>query len=82
MSLNYIRTNIVVCNGGDTTSNAVKNTLVFKSVHYLCIRDGDLRVADTANASIGLHFILPGESLPMFICLLRDESLGIMNNVR
>jgi hypothetical protein len=54
--------------------------LAFKSVPYLQIRDGDLWVADTVNASIGLHFILPGESLPVFIHLPRDESLGIMNN--
>jgi hypothetical protein len=80
MSLDYIRKNIVVCNGGDTTSNAIKNTSAFKSVHNLQIHDGDLWVADTANASIGLCFILPGESLPVFIPLPRDESLGIMNN--
>jgi hypothetical protein len=35
MSLDYIRKNIVVCDGGDTSSNAIKNALVFKSVHYL-----------------------------------------------
>jgi hypothetical protein len=35
MSLDYIRKNIVVCDGGDTTSNAIKNTSAFKSVHYL-----------------------------------------------
>ncbi len=35
MSLDYIRKNIVVCNGGDTTSDAINNTWVFKSVHYL-----------------------------------------------
>ena len=58
----------------------LKNTLAFKSVHYLWIHDGDLWVADTANASIGLRFILPDESSPVFIHLLRDESLGIMNN--
>jgi hypothetical protein len=80
VSLDYIRKNIVVCNGGDTTSNAIKNTLALNSVHYLQICDGDLWVADTANASIGLCFVLPGESSPVFICLPRDESLGIMNN--
>jgi hypothetical protein len=80
MSLDYIRKNIVVCNGGDTTSDAIRNTPALNSVHYLQIRDGDLWVADTAYASIGLCFILPGESLPVFIPLLRDESLGIMNN--
>ncbi len=80
MSLDYIRKNIVVCNGGDTTSDAIKHTPAYKSIHYLQIHDGDLWVADTVNASIGLHFILPGESLPVFIYLPRDESLGIMNN--
>ncbi len=82
MSSDYIRKNIVVSNGGDTTSNAIKNTSTFKSVHYLRIRDGDLWVTDTVNASIGLRFILPGESSPVFICLPRDKSLGIMNNGR
>ncbi len=79
MSPDYIRKN-VVCNRGDTTSNAIKNTLAFKSIHYHQICDGDSWVADTVDASIGLHFIPPGESSPVFICLLRDESLGIMNN--
>jgi hypothetical protein len=37
-------------------------------------------VADTVNASISLRFILPGESSPVFICLPRDELLGIMKN--
>ncbi len=79
MTLDYIRKIIVVCNGGDTTSNAIQNTSALNGVHYLRIRDGDLWVADTANASIGICFILPGESLPVFICLPRDESLSIMN---
>jgi hypothetical protein len=78
MSLDYIRKNIVVCNGGDTTSDAITNTSALNSVHYLRIRDGNLWVADTANASIGLCFILPGESSTVFICLPRDESLGIV----
>ncbi len=80
MSLDYIKKSIVVCNGGDTTSNAIKNILAFKSIQYLQIHDGDFWVAHTVNASIRLCFILPGESLPMFICLKRDESLGIINN--
>ncbi len=50
MSLDYIRKNIVVCDGGDTTSDAIKNTSTLNSVHYLWIRDGDLWVADTDNA--------------------------------
>ncbi len=35
MSLDYIRKNIVVCNGDDTTFDDIKNVLAFKSVHYL-----------------------------------------------
>jgi hypothetical protein len=52
MSLDYIRKNIVVCNGGDTTSDAMTNILALNSVHYLRIPDGDLWVADTANSSL------------------------------
>jgi hypothetical protein len=35
MSLDYIWKNIVVCDGGDTTSDATNNTLALNSVHYL-----------------------------------------------
>jgi hypothetical protein len=35
MSSDYIRKNIVVCNGGDTTSNTITNTSALNSVHYL-----------------------------------------------
>jgi hypothetical protein len=35
MSSDYIRKNIVVCDGGDTTFNALKNTSALNSVHYL-----------------------------------------------
>ncbi len=35
VSLDYIRKNIVLCNGGDTTSDAIKNTAALNSVHYL-----------------------------------------------
>jgi hypothetical protein len=80
MNLDYTRENIVVCDGGDTTFDAIKNTSALNSVHYLRICDGELWVADTTNASIGLRFILPGESSPIFIRLPRVESLGIMNN--
>jgi hypothetical protein len=34
MCSDYIRKNIVVCNGDDTTSDAIKNTLALNSVHY------------------------------------------------
>jgi hypothetical protein len=35
MSSDYIRRKIVVCDGDDTTSDDIKNTPAFKSVHYL-----------------------------------------------
>jgi hypothetical protein len=35
MRSDYIRKNIAVCNGGGTTSNAIKNILALNSVHYL-----------------------------------------------
>ncbi len=35
MSSDYIRKNIVVCNGGDTTSDVITNTLAVNRVHYL-----------------------------------------------
>jgi hypothetical protein len=35
MSSDNIRKNIVVCDGVDTTSDAIKNTSAFKSIHYL-----------------------------------------------
>ena len=47
---------------------------------YLRIRDGDLWIADTVNATLGLRFILLGETMPVFLQLPRIEALGIMNN--
>ncbi len=50
------------------------------SSYYLRIRDGNLWVADTINVSLGLRFIWPGETSPVFIRLPRNELLGIMND--
>jgi hypothetical protein len=80
LSLDYIRNNIVVCVGSDTASSAIQNTLAFNGIHYLCICEGDLWVADMLNASIGLRFNLPGDTSPAFILLPREHSLHIMNN--
>ncbi len=52
------------------------------SSYCLRIQDGDLWVADTINASLGLCFIWPGETSPVFIRLPRNESLVIMNDGR
>jgi hypothetical protein len=76
LSLNYIRNNIVVCNGGDTDLDAIKNT---SSIHCLQIREGDLWVSDTVNASLGLRYIVPGgDKSPVFIRLPREDSINIM----
>ena len=53
LSLNYIRKNIVVCDGGATESNALKSRY---GIHYLGIREHDLWVCDTVNASLGLRY--------------------------
>ncbi len=44
LSLNYIRNNIVVCDGGATDLDAIKSRF---GIHYLWIREGDLWVAGT-----------------------------------
>ncbi len=80
LSLNYIRNNIVVCDRSDTASNAIQNASAVNGIHYLWICEGDLWVADTVDASIGLCFIVLGNKSPVFIRLPREESLRIMNN--
>ena len=54
LSMNYMRNNIVVCDGSSTDSDGIKNSFAANNIHYLWICDGDLWVADTDNASIGL----------------------------
>ena len=80
MTSDSIRRNIVVCDGGDTTDDAIQPNSSCSSIYCLRICDGNLWVADTINASLGLRFIWPGETLPVFIQLPRNESLGIMND--
>jgi hypothetical protein len=80
MTSDSIRRNLVVCDEVDTTDDAIQPTSSCSGIYCLRIRDGDLWVADTINASLGLRFIWPGETLPVFIRLPRNESLGIMND--
>jgi hypothetical protein len=81
LTVDFIKENILVCDGGDTTSEAIRKNLSVSNIHSLRIINGDLWVADTTNASIGLRLILPGvTSSPVFIRLLRGVSLDIMNN--
>ena len=81
MTPDNIRRYIVVCDGGDTIDNAIQPDSSHSDLHFLRIRDGDLWVADTINATLGLRYILPGDTTPVFIQLPRNESLGIMNDV-
>ena len=67
MTSDSIRRNIDVCDGGDTTDDAIQPNSSCSGIYCLRIRDGDLWVADTMNASLGLCFIWPGETLPVFI---------------
>ena len=80
LSMNYMRNNIVVCDGSDTDSNGIKKSFAANNIHYLQIRDGDLWVADTDNPSISLHHTVNKSSV--YICLPREKSLSIMNNGR
>ncbi len=67
MTTDDIRRHIVVCDGGVTIDDAIQPESTSSNVHYLCIRDGDLWIADTVNATLGLHFISPGETTPVFL---------------
>ena len=50
--INYIRKNIVVCDGSGTDSKGIKKSFAANNIHYLRIHDGDLWVAGTDNPSI------------------------------
>jgi hypothetical protein len=80
MTTDNIRREIVVCDEGDTNDDAIQQDSSNSNVKFLCIHDDDLWVADMINATLGLHFISPGETTPVFIRLPRNESLGIMND--
>ncbi len=78
MTTDNTRREIVLCDGGDTNDDAIQQDSSSSDVNFLRICDGDLWVADTINATLGLRFILTGETMPVFIQLPRNESLGIM----
>ena len=82
LDLDYIRKNVVVCDGGENESDGIQNRLDIDGATCLRVRDGDIWVSDTKCPSIGLRHILPGASFPTFIRLPRSESLAIMNNGR
>ena len=83
LNVDFIKENVVVCDGGDTYSETIRKITCNSNVHCLRISNGDLWVADTINASIGLRLLLPGgTSTPVFIRLPRRASLDIMDNGR
>lgn len=68
MTKDDIKRCIVVCDGGDTADDGINtDTSSSTNVHLLRIRYGDLWIADTVNATLGLRFISPGEKTPVFI---------------
>jgi len=80
LSLKELRNNIVVCDGGATDSDAIKDT---SGILCLRVRKGDLWKADTVNGSLGLRYrVKGGDNSPVFIRLPREESINIMKNGR
>ena len=82
MTKDDIKRHIVVCDGGDTVDDAIHPDSSNPNVHLLRIRDGDLWIADTTNATLGLRFVSPGETTPFFLRLPRIEALDIMKDGR
>ena len=80
LTINDITKGIVVCDGGKTENDGITPTL--KDINYLRIRNGDLWVADTCNAALGLRHIPKYDTFPTFIRLPRRESLQIFNDSR
>ena len=82
MTTDDIKRHIVVCDGGDTVDDGIHPDSSNPNVHLLRIRDGDLWIADTTNATLGLRFVSPGETTPVFLRLPRIEALDIMKDGR
>jgi hypothetical protein len=80
LTLDELRKNIVVCDGGATDSDAIKDT---PGILCLRIRNRDLWVADTVKGSLGLRYrVKGGDNSPVFIRLPREESISIMKDGR
>ncbi len=77
-----IKHNSVVCDGGDMIDDAIEPDILRSDVQVLRIRNGDLWVADTGNAALGLRFTSPIDKRPIFVRLPRNNSLGILNDGR
>jgi len=80
LSLDELRQNIVVCDGGATDLDAIKDT---SGIICLRVRKNDLWIADTVNGSLGLRYrVKGGDNSPVFIRLPREESINIMKDGR
>jgi hypothetical protein len=77
-----IKHNSVVCDGGDTIDDAIEADILQSNIQVLRKHNGDLWVADTGNATLGLHFTSPIDKRPIFVRLPRNDSLGILNDGR
>ncbi len=77
-----IKHNRVVCDGGDTIDDCIEPDILRSDMQVLRVRNSDLWVAETGNATLGLHFTLPIDKRPIFVRLPRNDSLGILNDGR
>ncbi len=80
LSTDFIKNNIVVCNGGNDHKRVLSPPLN-TTWHCLRICNGNLWVADTVNPHIGLYFSHHDGS-PIFVRLPRVDSLNIMRESR
>jgi len=78
LSTDFIKNNIVVCDGGNDPKCALSPPLNVPW-HCLQICNGDLWVADTVNPTIGLQYSHDDGS-PIFVHLPREDSLNIMRD--
>ena len=76
LSTDFIKNNIVVCDGGNDHKSVLSPPLNM-TWHCLRICNGDLWVADTVNPNIGLRYSQHDGS-PIFVRLPRVDSLNIM----
>jgi hypothetical protein len=70
---------IIVC---DRVIQLMMPYTIHSDLQVLHLRNGDLWIADTGNATLGLCFTFPSDKMPVFIQLPRNESQGIMNDGR
>jgi len=80
LTIEQITKQVVICDGGNANCDAI--SAMGEDIYCLSIRNGDLWVADTSNASLGLRHISKGNTFPTFIRLPRKESLQLMCNGR